>query len=89
MTVTIKANRLHDNGNGTFSVEIKDSEPLTPKQVEVLDELFPNLKESVFKVLTQEAVLGMIATDAEIAAPKKKAPTAPQSRTATAVLFTN
>lgn len=69
--ITIKANAVTDNGNGTFSLDIPCKE-LSFDQAKMLESLFPNLLGEVFKTLNKETLLGCLATENEITAPPKK-----------------
>ena len=62
--VSIHAKNVHDNGNGTFTIEL-ESESLTPDERITLERLFPNLTESACKLLNQETLLASLATPAE------------------------
>ena len=56
VTVQCKAS---DNQDGTFTLEIPITET-TPMEAKVIENLFPNLSERVFKLLDCEAILSVI-----------------------------
>lgn len=62
--IVIKASRVEDNKNGTFSIEFPSKE-LSKADHEAMDRLFPNLKEAAWGLLNREALLSLLATDAE------------------------
>jgi len=62
--ITIKAVSVRDNKNGTFAIEFPAA-PIPPEKRKVLEELFPDLLDSAYSLLNKQALLKMIATDAE------------------------
>lgn len=68
--IVINALSVSDNGNGTFSLQIPAKE-LSNEDRMVLEKLFPNLGDAAFTLLSKETLLQSIATEAEIAKPKK------------------
>ena len=54
--ITIRADHIEDNGNGTFKLFIP-SRVLTTTEAQILEDLFPNLLESAYWLLTKEALI--------------------------------
>lgn len=65
--INVKALSVHDNKNGTFTLEIP-ARPLTNETLKLLEVLFPNLMDSAFKLINQEFLLASLATAAEVQA---------------------
>jgi hypothetical protein len=63
--IHIKALNVSDNGNGTFSIELPER-PLSNDEQQLLERLFPNLGEEVFRLLNKESLLASLATPAEV-----------------------
>lgn len=66
--VSVAAEAVHDNGNGTFTLRLRGREILHYER-EMLEKLFPRLLESAYKLLTQETLLNSLATEAQLCAP--------------------
>lgn len=64
MSVTIKAQSVLNNGDGTFAVVLEGRE-LTKELRQALTELYPNLLDQAYKLLDKEAILEAITEDAE------------------------
>jgi hypothetical protein len=69
--VMLKANDCVNNHNGTVTVMIPGGRPLEPEVYEIIEGLLPNLKEKFFDLLTKEALLAALATDADKAVKPK------------------
>ncbi len=67
--VHIKALAVHDNGNGTFSVELPVRQLSTDENV-VVERLLPNLSDKFYELLEKEALLSSTTTIAETQKPK-------------------
>jgi len=59
MSVTIKAQSVLNNGDGTFAVVLEGRE-LTKELRQALTELYPNLLDQAYKLLDKEAILEAI-----------------------------
>ena len=71
MIISVKAISVADNGNGTFSIELP-SKPMKEDLIRLIDEHFPNTVVQVHKLLTHEALIACIASDADLMKPKKR-----------------
>ncbi len=57
--ITLRARSAHDNGDGTFSIEVT-SRPLQTEEEDVLDALFPDLASEVGKLLIKQALFNAV-----------------------------
>jgi len=69
VTVHIKAAAVHEVAPGVFAVHMP-ARRLEPKQTEVIRELFPNLSERVYEVLSQESLLSSLTDPPEAPTPE-------------------
>jgi len=66
--VNLKAKNYTDNRNGTITIEVP-ARPITEEEQRMLEDLFPNLQDSVHKLLSQEALFGCVASTADMMKP--------------------
>lgn len=72
MWVHVRTVSTRDNGNGTFDIELP-CDPLPPDELEMLERRFKHTFQEVETLLSKEALMGAIATRAEVVAPANKA----------------
>ena len=65
--VSIRASKITDNRNGTFTLEIPSRE-LTDAERDLIAKLFPNTTDAAYRLLTNETLIGAIATSSEVSA---------------------
>jgi hypothetical protein len=79
LIVAIKAHAVTDNGNGTFSIELPCKE-LSREEEAVLSRLFPHLEHELGKLLSKEALLASLATEADLSARVPELPPQPKRK---------
>ncbi len=72
--IHVRAIAVRDNNNGTFSLELPSRE-MTPMQRAVIADLFPNVSEKVYSLLSSEALLSAMVEDYEAEFPPAASPT--------------
>lgn len=68
--IHINALAVHDNGNGTFTIQVKGRK-LSEAELKLMESLFPSFFYEAEKLLQKEALVASLASDADMAKPSR------------------